>query len=899
MPQQIDRATLERIKARRRVGGGGVARPASTARVSRPDPTLAKIGGYGGLILRGAGGLIPAGGFIGAGIGGGTEALAQALERVTGARKSFNPTQIGTQAGIGAIPFGRMLKGSKLFASATKGAAFGGGSTLVTDLAETGEIDPQHLKRGLLLGAGGGALSRAIVTRFGSQPSEASTAIEDLRAKIARAKGEDPALAAQKRLEARRVSRTGQPLAPRGTDPSELPGVSRERLQQIVARRAGRPTVPVPETPSAATPGDRFVEGLEPSRVELPVSEGGASMDTVRESLRRALVKPGTPPQETMLPQGGHFEDLAKLDLTGVDPRFIGPNGKLRIPAELVSVYNRLKPRWAADKAAQEAAGLGEPTVPSEDLLQLALRHARRMNERKPRDFMGAERKAHAQLYDRLQELGKRTTEATPAVPSVAKVDPRARLQIGRGAHGNVSVEFPDQAHADLYAFWGRSRRGISQAGTRGVAFDPAKGDSTAAAERLAKQLGIPREDVGKVARQYRDRITNAVKRERLGDATEYRAPKWGDETGAINPDLAYTLGTTALGAAAAPLLDDDPSIGSAIGGGAVGALAGIGLRRPDLLERLRYFSLLSGPTTHAKNVAGNVSAVLSRATEDAMTGNPARAGSIVREFFRGKTLEDLVHYFRNPSRQNTRWGSTQGVLGVPSRLMGAMDDASKAALNRGGVPASEAELITFTGEPRSQFGKALVDMQERSQIARFFMPFVRTATNIAERGLERTPGVGYLPQVRRMTNASAGTASARQALGALAMLVGSQYGDDHPLMLPALGPFAVPAAVGAALGEAAEKGKSKSDAAKAGFRAAVKSTPVPTESYQYDPARLVAQFVPNALRDLDPNDPSSLDTSRSLLAPAIKKIPFVNQSLPRKRRRASRARTRRARSGG
>lgn len=893
MPPQVDRATLDRIKARRaggRVGGrgGGPGTPAPTRAlpaVRRTDPATSKVGGYGGTLIRGVAGLVP-GGPWGAVAGGGGELLAQMLERFTGARDDFNLTQVGAQTGIGAVPFGKYLGGAKsMFAAGAKGATFGGAASAITDLAETGEIDPEHLKRGVLIGAGGGALGRGLVNRFGTRGSSTGTpgevifndqtvpprtirpsrnppvaparpqstgnqgyrrpypgvaptisrdALDELRQRIASHKRAGEATSAQnvrERLEARREARTGQPLQPRGTRPE----------------------------PPAQSPGDRLVEGLEPLA-----------------------------PRETSIPQGGHFEDTAKLDLSGVDPRLIGPTGKLKIPAELVAVYNRLKPRWNADRVAQEASDTGVD-VPSEDLLQLALRHARRMDTRKPRDFMGEERKAHAQLYDRLEALKR---------PSAPKVNPLARLQIGRGAHGNVSVEFPDQAHADLYALLGRQRRHITEQGTRGVNLGRPMPVSRESSEGIAKALGVDVKDIPRLAREYRDRITNAVKREKLGDATEYRAPKWSDESGFINPDLAFTLGGAATGAVAAPLLDEDPSLGTVAAGAGLGALGGTALRRPDLLERLRYFSLLSSPLTHAKNVAGNASAVLSRATEDAMTGNAARAGSTVREFFKPKTLDDLVHYFRNPSRQNTRWGSTQGVLGVPSRLMGAMDDASKAALGRAGTSADDAELITFTGQPRSKSGAALVEMQENAPLARFVMPFVRTATNIAERGLERTPGIGFLPAVRKMDDRGLGTASARQALGALAVILGAKYGADHPLALPALGPFALPGAVGAAASEAMEGGKSNSDIAKAGFRAAVKSTPVPSESYQYDPARILAQFVPNAVRDLSPVAPSEFDTSQSLLAPAMAKIPIVNQSLPRKRRRASRARTRRQGSG-
>lgn len=127
---------------------------------------------YGATFVRGASGLTP-GGPIGAAAGFVGEGLAQFIE----GRPDFNYAQMGTQAALGAIPFG---KAASLLKAAGKGALMGAGGTLATQQAEEGLHLPSGSELGSvalggLIGSAGGAVSKKAGDLISSRynPSEA------------------------------------------------------------------------------------------------------------------------------------------------------------------------------------------------------------------------------------------------------------------------------------------------------------------------------------------------------------------------------------------------------------------------------------------------------------------------------------------------------------------------------------------------------------------------------------------------------------------------------------------------------------------------------------------------------------------------------------------------------
>lgn len=313
-----------------------------------------------------------------------------------------------------------------------------------------------------------------------------------------------------------------------------------------------------------------------------------------------------------------------------------------------------------------------------------------------------------------------------------------------------------------------------------------------------------------------------------------------------------------------------------------------------DAANRLRYFSMLSSPVTQIKNVAGNVGAVTSHAAESALGGKFREAGDVLREFFSPQTVRDAIAEYHAPS-EGGRWGDEgHSVLDIPGRTMGAIDRASKNALERANIPADQAHEITFTNRPKSDLGSSLNDALNRSTAGKLLVPFSKTATNILERGIERTPGLGYLAQA--LSGGNLTTSVPKQILGAVAAgaggYVGSRpgaaaYAKAHPtqkaLIEALLGPYAVPYAIGSGAMQAAQKPKSTAaDVVQAALSTLSSAAPMPNE-YTLDPSRYLASYVPNILRDVNPLagiDPAGFDVGHSFVNRSIAKIPVLNELL-------------------
>lgn len=114
--------------------------------------------------------------------------------------------------------------------------------------------------------------------------------------------------------------------------------------------------------------------------------------------------------------------------------------------------------------------------------------------------------------------------DATPKEP-VAKTDPlpRRTLNIFRGANGMVRVEFPDTNHADLFSALGRDKRHMTEYGTRGSNL-PGPG-LKADWDGISHRMGIPKEDLRRIAVDYRDHVMEAVKGIKEGET--FKAPNF------------------------------------------------------------------------------------------------------------------------------------------------------------------------------------------------------------------------------------------------------------------------------------------------------------------------------------------------------------------------------------
>lgn len=304
-----------------------------------------------------------------------------------------------------------------------------------------------------------------------------------------------------------------------------------------------------------------------------------------------------------------------------------------------------------------------------------------------------------------------------------------------------------------------------------------------------------------------------------------------------------------------------------------------------DQANKLRYFSMLSSPATQAKNILGNIGAVGSHAAETALSGKPREAMRVLGEFFNPQTVRDAISEYRAPGVDG-RWGSESGALGVPGRIMGAIDRGTKDALSRAGVDPALAEEITFTNRPKSEAGQAFGDALNRSSIGKLLVPFSKTATNILERGIERTPILGSIAE--RVSGGNLPTSLPKQIMGGAAMAAGAALNHSDPYVDALLAPYSVPYSMGSGMATAAEKaGSTSADVIQAFISRLGNAAPLPTKDYTLDPRQYIASYVPNILRDastLTGTDPSSFDTGRHsgypMFAKAIAKIPFFNELL-------------------
>lgn len=800
-------------------------------------------------------GTIPAAMAGGAAGGAAGEALAEWIE----GRDKINPAQVAAQGAIGAVPMAKIFKGPLLpllLKSGTAGAASAG----LSESAETGSLpSARTLEQGFLLGGGVGAGLRGI--------ERVIPGIGNLAAKM---RGQNPAAAAEG--EALTVDRT---LNPGDFSPVEGPST-------LGVGRPGTPPLPqrLPPSLRRLLPSQRT-----PTRTLESLPEGPEGKIELPEPSRRV---PGRMPG----------------DQRGATPLEGGPEGRVELPGP-PQPPGRVPGRLPSDRLPSpifetpEDTGLpvtgsvgGHPTLREGSPTQLPLADA-------PESFQTVEHDTAA--VNNGSGESSASVEALNRQRSMQGSGKRYVVYDRAGARRElIGPDAVDYAARPGETYGIESPQGFQKLDDRGgnvpvKARIPAK--ITALwqdlkprwAESVAKQAGDeipftvdPTEDLIPFAK----RVMSEDPRTLMGAERKVRAALDAGEEGSASSELLTRLGLAAGGAAAGSALDSENRGRGAVGGLALGAGLPAILKNPALLEKLRYFSLLSSPATQAKNILGNVGAVGSRAAELALTGDTSKAGRILRETFSPETAEAARRSFTSPMHEVEagRWGSTTGVTGIPGRIMGAMDESTKDALRRAGESSDSAATTTFTAEPKSAFGKGVTSFHGRGgPLARLIVPFARTATNLLERGVERTPGVGYLPAVRKMQGATMGEATARQALGALAGLLGYETGSDDPYLAAAAGPYALPYAMGAAGRKVTNRKGGKttgSDLVRSAAGSVANATPLPRDAYAYDPAKILAQWVPNAASLMSEHAPNEFDTSGSLLNPSIAKIPMLNDLL-------------------
>ena len=308
-----------------------------------------------------------------------------------------------------------------------------------------------------------------------------------------------------------------------------------------------------------------------------------------------------------------------------------------------------------------------------------------------------------------------------------------------------------------------------------------------------------------------KDELARAIRQR--GHVDEAKAKELGinfrDESGSIDPRLLRTLAGTAggglLGGAVDP--ENDPVRGGIVGALLGGTLGSGGVRG---LLRGRRGAMLSGMAL-PKSLAGNVVAPLGEAAERGLSGDPAMAARIVKEMFRLPTnVKEFGKAFTGEARLmggNAAGAMNQpggGPLSIIGRLMGSADLSTREALKRAGLTADEAADAVLVNTPRTKSGQWYVTGPGEGRGHDIFneaLPFRKTATNVVERGLERTPVVG---EFFRSGRAPWNRRLAQQAMGGGSMALGAGSDDinelspaERGLLIAAMGRYAVPFALG------------------------------------------------------------------------------------------------------
>jgi hypothetical protein len=303
-------------------------------------------------------------------------------------------------------------------------------------------------------------------------------------------------------------------------------------------------------------------------------------------------------------------------------------------------------------------------------------------------------------------------------------------------------------------------------------------------------------DEIQKLPEEVRRAILNKLTKKygRKGKGTTLGAGLGGGQDVAeiigANPEYAAkligTLGGAGLGAA---VDDKDPLEGAIIGGGlGFGGGAYVGKQLPkmlaeggDLQSLLKPItdrvpdvvrsSLLSHPVGLVHNsVGGPYGSLITGGIEEFLKGkamgDTARAetgknilkegGNLVKwiqhaidkypeAVERIRSAEELGRAGRYMDPDNPL--KIDKVIKAPAILMLTGDLTTQAFLESAGVPKELAKRITLMSEPLRSLTKKLADFPrgDAGVVVKTMLPFARTAANIIERGVERTPVLGSL----------------------------------------------------------------------------------------------------------------------------------------------------------
>lgn len=818
-----------------------------------PDPGLTeRFGGPGGLAAMGtraltgvasAPGFLP--GAITAGLG---ELGAEALEGSL-FKQPLGTTikRVGAEAGLGYVPFGKVLKAGKPLQSLMRGGAFAGGGEALREYTSTGDVDLQRAaEAGLFGGALTGGLS-GLMKLFG---------------------------------------RAGKiPAAP------PVAKSSQEAARDIVATRTRAFTPGVNKELERAQ--ERFEVAASRKKMRAIAEEDAAVVRAAKEQARLAKAA-----EKTALEQARQGEILEAIKGAELKPSKVGYRETVSAPAQEGLGKGTLSTAWKAPKepGTAEAAPLDELKAmfgvrPLGDIPGLGPRAAPIPGP----DLMSQVKAASApkpsfEMGGVTHVLGPTGSHVVPSKP------PRPASW---DAYPPEVVEELDKLGTQLRALpHSAERRAIGkQMSEIRDFFTPGK--------MRESWRGTVRTKGPEGPEQF---TTPAAAPPTAGpwiDEELERIKRFTGEAGAIDPALLTRLGLGAggalIGGATDPL--DDPML-SAMAGGAVGlaapsafsALQKLGAPKevlaaapqtPDTprgimesvkkvfgtlpsVQRFNYLASTHGLAANA--LVGPWGSAVMGALEAGLSGD-ARGWAALRQL---SPTKFLMEYSKALPEASVLTGRAEGAFSraempgfktqpshfelatsTPGILLTAGDVAARRILQAAGFGEKQARMITLTSEPELTAMKGIADFGKQkvtgstSKLVQFLFPFRRTPANIIEQGSMRIPVLGSFVQSYRGTPDPRALQALQQGLGAATGGVGFGIGANvdpetarttRRYLSNVAGRYSLPTTMGFVAGQAYQQGKSPWAGAALG---ATQAFPLPSTEPIADWGRYVGSGGP------------------------------------------------------
>lgn len=760
----------------------------------------------------GSGILSSEGGFLGAGISGGGEALAELAEG-----SDLDPKSIGVEAGFGAIPFGKVVKGGKTAAeigmSALRSGGLGTAHTAISDavhgkVPEFKDLATSFGLGGVMGGIGSAWAGRGKPTKFEVEPTLQT--------------GEGTSVGMGKD---RRPSMAPQSIpAKEGSIGVQSPS---NDLGSGDAIPYGHGEAPVPSS-TPQSPKDQTREVMRDQKNLKDVEnwlKNKRAVDQARTDAGLAGKVPGAPSYSegatTKLPEGGTASTRTSWNTPPVSNRALPSDP----PTSPTSPLPNIGPAAIIGDTG-EANPLGKllggvKSEPKGDLMDEFLK------TKAPSEFNWPE----AGGVYKADEIGshKLVEPVTPApvqeIPPASQASPisPSSVEPTSPSHKYALENYPDEVNAELDKLGAAYRGGDKSKGKelaeirdfmsgkkmreswKGKPVEPAQpstpleegsiGDQVQARAGEGTKPLISDEPIGtnqatetdKILGQSGARPMTPEEIQSELDWIERLKKTGGDERGSIDPRL-LRLGSTITGATiGAPIGshfdEDNPGEGAikgALAGGALGYGVGAGGEGLKNLTNFRNASLLTGPA-QLKKPLSDLGAYIGLMGEKAAGGDVRTSSNLFREMLRIPTnTKNYLQGLKNPEQAAQAIGidpsehNSGGVLQYVARPFAAAQNATQGAMERAGVSRDEAIRTLMVGEPRMPFFKRLLDLQATpgvgGQIYRFLHPFARIGTNIAERGIERMPGLSFF-------NGDPETKVARSIIGGAAVAGGALTG--------------------------------------------------------------------------------------------------------------------------